>query len=59
MAIKASFSPNAALLSVTGDHAASTISMSRDAAGDILVNGGAECEHAHICRASATLQAHM
>jgi cysteine sulfinate desulfinase/cysteine desulfurase-like protein len=57
MAIKASFSPNAALLSVTGAQAASTITMSRDA--DILVNGGAECEHAHICRASAALQAHM
>jgi Ca2+-binding RTX toxin-like protein len=41
MAIKASFSPNAGLLSVTGDHAANTITMSRDAAGDILVNGGA------------------
>ena len=41
MATNASFSPNAGLLSVTGDHAANTITMSRDAAGDILVNGGA------------------
>ena len=41
MAIKASFSPDAGLLSVTGDHAANTITMSRDAAGDILVNDGA------------------
>jgi Ca2+-binding RTX toxin-like protein len=41
MAIKANFSPNDALLSVTGDRAANTITIGRDAAGDIFVNGGA------------------
>jgi hypothetical protein len=41
MAIKASFSPTAGLLSVTGDNAGNTITASRDRAGDILVNGGA------------------
>ena len=41
MAIKASFSPGAGLLSVFGDSADNTITISRDAAGQILVNGGA------------------
>src|SRR5499433_1690583 len=41
MAIKASFSPTAGLLSVFGDSLDDTIVMSRDAAGQILVNGGA------------------
>jgi Ca2+-binding RTX toxin-like protein len=41
MAIKASFSPNAGLLSVTGDNVDNTITTTRDAAGNILVNGGA------------------
>src|SRR5262245_61292190 len=40
MAIKASFSPTAGLLSVFGDNLDDTIVMSRDAAGQILVNGG-------------------
>ena len=40
MAIKASFSPTAGLLSVFGDSLDDTIVMSRDAAGQILVNGG-------------------
>ena len=41
MAIKASFSPGAGLLSEFGDSADNTITTSRDAAGQILVNGGA------------------
>ena len=41
MAIKASFSPSTGLLSVFGDSADNTITVSRDAAGQILVNGGA------------------
>src|SRR5258705_2628520 len=41
MAIKASFSPGAHLLSELGDSADNTITTSRDAAGQILVNGGA------------------
>ena len=41
MAIKASFSPTAGLLSVFDDNADDTITISRDAAGQILVNGGA------------------
>ena len=41
MAIKASFSPGAGLLSVFGDSLDNTITVSRDAAGRILVNGGA------------------
>ena len=41
MAIKASFSPSAGLLSVFGDSLDDTITVSRDAAGQILVNGGA------------------
>src|SRR5215468_10049362 len=40
MAIKASFLPTAGLLSVFGDSLDDTIVMSRDAAGQILVNGG-------------------
>ena len=40
MAIKANFSPDAGLLSVTGDHADNRIVASRNAAGQILVNGG-------------------
>ena len=41
MAIKAKFSPAAGLLSVFGDGQDNTITTSRDAAGRILVNGGA------------------
>ncbi|HEY7247711.1 MAG TPA: calcium-binding protein [Xanthobacteraceae bacterium] len=41
MPIKASFSPGSALLSVQGDDADDTITVSRDAAGRILINGGA------------------
>ena len=41
MAIKATFSPGTGLLSVLGDNADNTIVTSRDAAGNILVNGGA------------------
>src|SRR5260370_819866 len=41
MAIKASFSPGAGLLSVFGDDLADQITLSRDAAGRILINGGA------------------
>jgi Ca2+-binding RTX toxin-like protein len=41
MAIKASFSQGAHLLSELGDSADNTITTSRDAAGQILVNGGA------------------
>jgi Ca2+-binding RTX toxin-like protein len=40
MSIKASFSRTAGLLSVTGDDADDTITVSRDAAGQILINGG-------------------
>jgi hypothetical protein len=38
MAIKASFSPSARLLSEFGDNADDTITTSRNAAGQILVN---------------------
>jgi Ca2+-binding RTX toxin-like protein len=41
MAIKAKFFPSAGLLSETGDDADNTMVTSRDAAGQILVNGGA------------------
>jgi Ca2+-binding RTX toxin-like protein len=41
MAIKASFSPGAGSLSVFGDNLDNTIVASRDAAGNILINGGA------------------
>ena len=41
MAIKASFSPSAGLLSVFDDNLNNTIVVCRDAAGSILVNGGA------------------
>ena len=41
MAIKASFIPGAHQLSVFGDGAKNTVTLSRDAAGQILVNGGA------------------
>ena len=41
MAIKASFSPGTGLLSVFGDDLADQITLSRDAAGRILINGGA------------------
>jgi Ca2+-binding RTX toxin-like protein len=41
MAIKATFSPNAGLLTVLGDSLDNTIVTKRDAAGNILVNGGA------------------
>ena len=41
MAIKASFSPGAGLLSVFGDSIDDTITIGRNAAGTILINGGA------------------
>src|SRR4051812_17939570 len=41
MAIKSSFSPTAGLLTVIDDVTSDTIVTSRDAAGNILVNGGA------------------
>jgi hypothetical protein len=41
MAITASFSPGARALSVFGDAASNNIKASRDAAGRILINGGA------------------
>jgi Ca2+-binding RTX toxin-like protein len=41
MAIKATFSPGAGLLTVLGDSLDNTIVTRRDAAGNILVNGGA------------------
>ncbi|HYT94467.1 MAG TPA: hypothetical protein VEL76_37475, partial [Gemmataceae bacterium] len=40
-AVTASFSPSAQILSVLGDSQANTIAVSQDAAGKILVNGGA------------------
>src|SRR5262249_38259682 len=40
-AITASFSPNAGLLSVFGDAQSNTIVISRDVAGNLLVNAGA------------------
>src|ERR1700730_7192259 len=41
MAIKASFSPSAGLLSVFGDSLDDTITVGRNAAGQILINGRA------------------
>src|SRR5258708_13372101 len=41
MAIKASFTPGAGLLSVIGGNANDLITLSRDAAGRLLINGGA------------------
>ena len=41
MAIQASFSPDTGVLSVQGDHQGNTVATSRDAAGQIFVNGGA------------------
>ena len=41
MAIKASFTPGAGLLSVFGDELENSITISRNAAGLLLVNGGA------------------
>ncbi|HET7122648.1 MAG TPA: calcium-binding protein, partial [Bradyrhizobium sp.] len=41
MAVTASFSPGARVLSVFGDSLDNTIVASRDAAGNILINGGA------------------
>src|SRR4051794_4856716 len=41
LAITASFSPTAGILSVFGDANNNTIVVSRDAAGQLLVNGGA------------------
>jgi hypothetical protein len=40
MSIKASFSPSTRLLSVVGDDLNDSITVSRDAAGRILINGG-------------------
>jgi Ca2+-binding RTX toxin-like protein len=41
MAITGAFSPNSSVLSVTGDSLDNTTTVSRNAAGQILVNGGA------------------
>ena len=41
MAINAKFSPTTGLLSVFDDDADDTVTISRDAAGKILINGGA------------------
>src|SRR4051812_41189560 len=41
MAITASFSPGAGILSAFGDSLSNNLAISRDAAGKILVNGGA------------------
>jgi Ca2+-binding RTX toxin-like protein len=41
MALKASFSPGSGLFSVFGDTAKNTVTVSRNAAGNLLVNGGA------------------
>ncbi len=41
MAITASFSPNTGILTILGDAAKNSIVASRDAAGSILINGGA------------------
>ena len=41
MAIKASFIPGAGLLSVFGDDLDNAVTISRNAAGLILINGGA------------------
>src|SRR4051812_31338586 len=40
-AVTATFNPNAGVLTVNGDALNNTITVSRDAAGKILVNGGA------------------
>ena len=52
MAIKATFSPG--FLSVSDDNADNSIIMSRDAAGRILVNGGAVADHRAELRRSPT-----
>ena len=41
MAITSTFLPGAGLLSVLGDSLNNTVTLSRDAAGNLLVNGGA------------------
>ena len=41
MAIKATFSPTAGVLSINGDNRNNRVTVSRDAAGNILVNDGA------------------
>ena len=41
MTIRASFNPTAGLLTAFGDHRGDTITAARDAAGNILINGGA------------------
>jgi Ca2+-binding RTX toxin-like protein len=41
MAITSTFNPGTGVLSATGDNSTNTISFSRDAAGTLLVNGGA------------------
>jgi len=47
MAIKSTFSPTAQLLTELGDSLDNTIVTSRNAAGQILVNGGAVPIHRH------------
>ena len=41
MSVKATFTPSAKLLSISGDKPKSSITVSRNAAGDILVDNGA------------------
>jgi hypothetical protein len=41
MSVKATFSPSARLLSIFGDKLKNGITVSRTAAGDILINNGA------------------
>jgi hypothetical protein len=41
MAITSSFQPNAGILTTFGDNLSNNITLSRNAAGQILVNGGA------------------
>src|SRR6201993_66546 len=56
MAIKATFTPGAGLLSVIGDSASDLITLSRDAAGRLLINGGAVSVDGGVARvATATL----
>jgi hypothetical protein len=53
MAITASFNAAAGVLSIFGDNPDNTVTVSRNAAGQILVNGGAVGSWA-ACRRSQT-----
>ena len=54
MAIKASFLPGARALTVFGDELDNTSTASRDAAGSILINGGAVPSSVAIRRPPST-----